>query len=164
MQKISAGKFHFEPPSQFTSLDHLVSDSEQSWREANAECLRGVQVDHELELGRLHHRQVAGLFALENAAGIDTSQAICISDARSVAHQTADFREVARKIDRRHPMVSRERNDLHAAVIGQRARTDQKRINWLPRKARKNRIDIATGADIEDFNLLLNGQSRSPDF
>jgi hypothetical protein len=24
MQKISAGKFHFEPPSQFTSLDHLV--------------------------------------------------------------------------------------------------------------------------------------------
>jgi hypothetical protein len=24
MQKISAGKFHFEPPSHFTSLDHLV--------------------------------------------------------------------------------------------------------------------------------------------
>jgi hypothetical protein len=24
MQKISAGKFHFEPPSRFTSLDHLV--------------------------------------------------------------------------------------------------------------------------------------------
>src|SRR5262249_21190735 len=24
IQKISAGKFHFEPPSQFTSLDHLV--------------------------------------------------------------------------------------------------------------------------------------------
>src|SRR5262249_1352319 len=25
MQKISAGKFHFEPPSRFISLDHLVS-------------------------------------------------------------------------------------------------------------------------------------------
>jgi hypothetical protein len=24
MQKISAGKFHCEPPSRFTSLDHLV--------------------------------------------------------------------------------------------------------------------------------------------
>src|SRR5262245_66583998 len=108
-KNVRRGNFTFEPPSQFTSLDHLVSDSEQSWREANAECLRGVQVDHELELGRLHHRQVAGLFALENAAGIDTSQAICISDARSVAHQTADFREVAQKIDRRPPMVSRQR-------------------------------------------------------
>jgi hypothetical protein len=28
VQKISAGKFHFEPPSRFTSLDHLVGDGE----------------------------------------------------------------------------------------------------------------------------------------
>src|SRR5207249_5131589 len=35
------------------SFDHLVGDSEQPWREAEAECLGGVEVDHELELGRL---------------------------------------------------------------------------------------------------------------
>ena len=29
MQKSSAGKFHFEPPSPFTSLDHLVGGGEQ---------------------------------------------------------------------------------------------------------------------------------------
>jgi hypothetical protein len=28
IQKISAGKFHFEPPSLFTSLDHLVGERE----------------------------------------------------------------------------------------------------------------------------------------
>jgi hypothetical protein len=31
MQKLSAGKFHFEPPSRFTSLDHLVGAREQRW-------------------------------------------------------------------------------------------------------------------------------------
>jgi len=28
MEKISAGKFHFEPPSPFTLLDHLVGEGE----------------------------------------------------------------------------------------------------------------------------------------
>jgi hypothetical protein len=37
-------------------FDHLVGDAEQPWREAETECLRGFEVDHELELGRLHDR------------------------------------------------------------------------------------------------------------
>src|SRR5262245_1802563 len=32
MQKSSAGKFHLEPPSRFTSLDHLVGEREQRRR------------------------------------------------------------------------------------------------------------------------------------
>jgi hypothetical protein len=33
MQEISAGKFHFEPPSRFTSLDHLVGAQRRDWLE-----------------------------------------------------------------------------------------------------------------------------------
>jgi hypothetical protein len=39
MQKISAGKFHVEPPSRFTSLDHLVGAGEQRGRHSEAERL-----------------------------------------------------------------------------------------------------------------------------
>jgi hypothetical protein len=61
-------------------------------------------------------------------------------------------------------MVSRQCNELHATVVGQRARTDQKHINWLLRKGRRNRIDVATSTGVEDFDLLLNGRTRSLDF
>jgi hypothetical protein len=35
-----------------------------------AQGLGGSEVDSELKLGRLHHRQIGGLFTLENAARI----------------------------------------------------------------------------------------------
>jgi hypothetical protein len=37
MQQSSTGKFHLEPPSAFTSLDHLVGDGEQPWAEAESQ-------------------------------------------------------------------------------------------------------------------------------
>src|SRR5262245_21418323 len=129
MQKISAGKFHGEPP--FTSFDHLVGDGEQPGRKAEAEYLGGVEVDHELELGRLHDRQIGGLLALENPASVDTGLAICVGKARSVAHQTASFHILAPGIDRRHLMVRRQRNELYATVEEQQGGTDQERINRL---------------------------------
>jgi hypothetical protein len=60
-------------------------------------------------------------------------------------------------------MVSRQRNELYAAVVGQRVGIDQERINRLLHKARKDRIDVAPSAGIKDFNLLPSGHSRSPD-
>src|SRR5262245_63145060 len=83
---------------------------------------------------------------------------MCIGDAGSVAHQTASFGKLTLEIARKHPMVSRQRNELYAAVVGKRVGTDQDRINWLLRKACKDRIDLATTAGVEDFDLLPNGQ------
>ena len=51
MENISAGKFHSEPPSRFTSLDHLVGTGGQHGRNVQVQRLGGFQVDHELEFG-----------------------------------------------------------------------------------------------------------------
>ena len=53
MQKISAGKFHCEPPSRFTSLDHLVGEQLDRVGHLEAERSGRYQIDDEFEFGRL---------------------------------------------------------------------------------------------------------------
>jgi hypothetical protein len=50
MQKISAGKFHVEPP--FASLDYLVGERQQLVWNLEAEHLCGLEVNSHLEFHR----------------------------------------------------------------------------------------------------------------
>ena len=49
----------------------IIGDGEHPGRPFDAERSRRLQVDDELEFGRLQHRQVGGLGALDDAARID---------------------------------------------------------------------------------------------
>jgi hypothetical protein len=79
MQKLpSVGKFHFEPPSRFTSLDHLVGPREHGWRHVKAERFRRLEVDHQLVLGWRLYRQVGRPLALEDAVDIGRCAVVLI--------------------------------------------------------------------------------------
>ena len=71
-------------------------------------------IDDQLELRRLHDRQVCGLGALEDARGIDPNLAIRIRQARPVAHQPADFGKRAIQINRRDREARCEVDQLDA--------------------------------------------------
>src|SRR5262249_60088186 len=83
------------------SLDHLVGDCEDARRHGEAERLRGLHVDHQLELARLDDRQISGLRALENLPGIKTGLASRLRPAAAVAHQAAGGDEFGPFVDRR---------------------------------------------------------------
>src|SRR5262249_7392935 len=53
------------------------------------ECAGGRQIDDQLDLCRLHDRQIRGLSALYDAAGIDAELTKRIRNVGSVAHQPA---------------------------------------------------------------------------
>src|SRR5262249_26625202 len=86
------------------SFDYLVSGSEQRRRHIEAEHPGGPGIDGQLELVRLHDRQVRRLGALEDAAGIDADLTKRILDAGSVAYQPTGFDIVAQRICRGEPV------------------------------------------------------------
>jgi len=75
-----------------------------------AEYICGLAIDHQLERGRLHHRQLRGFRTLENPAGIEACLAIGAGNACRIAHQTAGFDVIARIVNCRNGMAGRQCN------------------------------------------------------
>src|SRR5215467_7089026 len=73
-------------------FDHFVGALEESFRDGEADRLRGLEIDHQFEPRRLHDRQVARFLALEDAtdiyAGLPVEFAL-IGSTGSVAEQSA---------------------------------------------------------------------------
>ena len=80
-----------------------------------AERLGGLEVDDQLELGRLHDRQVGRLRALEDAAGVDADLAIGIRQARCRSSSARRRRRTRATYKSRAPRgVRRQRDKLIA--------------------------------------------------
>jgi hypothetical protein len=66
-------------------LDHLVGGRQQRFRDGQAERRGGLHVDEEFDFRGLLDRQVGGLVALKNPAGIDAGKMIRVrSTARKI--------------------------------------------------------------------------------
>src|SRR4051794_5498337 len=71
------------------SFNHLIRLRLQRKRDSEVKGFRGLKVDHELELGRLHHWKVRRRSALQNTPSVDAGLPVRCGDARSIADQAA---------------------------------------------------------------------------
>src|SRR5262249_61560594 len=87
------------------SFDYLVGAGEQRRRNFEPKCVRGAEIYHQLELCRQLDRQIARLFALEYAGGVDAEKAIAIVLIWAVAHEPASGGGITSRIKRRQRLA-----------------------------------------------------------
>src|SRR5262245_8504623 len=75
----------------------------------------GLEVDHELKLGRLQHREICRPGALENLANIEANLAVGLRKINSITHQSAGHSKVAKRIYRRYRIARRQSRQRVAA-------------------------------------------------
>src|SRR5215218_8023433 len=102
------------------SFDDLVGARENRWRDRQPERLRGLQVDHQLESGRLLHRQVGGLGAFQDLVNKCRSAPEKHDKVWAVRDQAAIVRELAKAVNRWDPVASREGDYLVSVRDGER--------------------------------------------
>src|SRR5262245_32566365 len=134
-------------------FDHLVSAGKQRRRNGDAEQLRRLNIDNQLELSRLHDRKVRGLGALENPTGIDAELAMHVGNAGAVAHQPAGLDHFTRRIARGQHMACGKRGQLNAPAVKEAVRADKQRVRSPTHKDCQGRIDLLTGAGVVDLDL-----------
>ena len=124
-----------------------------------AKRLGGLEIDHELKLGRLQHRQVRRLLAFENSTGIDADLAIG-SNIGSIAHQAAGHGKLAKMVHRGHRMACRQATSLSRRVSKNGSATTDQRRDALLRNGLECGLDFAIGVRPQDMNLQADGARR----
>src|SRR6266446_6582357 len=149
-----------KPHTWVSLFDHLVSEREQRRRYFEAERLGSLEVDHELEFGGLHNRQVGGFGAFEDFAGVDAALTSSVDRAGAVAQQATCRCELTREVHYRDCMAGCERHDLIAATTEERIVRDDQCTGALLDKGRECRVDVVRRGGPHDIDLLPDHSSR----
>ena len=124
-------------------FNHLVGGHLHDLRHCEVQRLGGLEVDHELEFGGLHDRQVGGFLTLQNPAGVDADLTIGIGEDGPVTHQATSHDKFAQVIGRRQRIASCERDELLTAGGQERAGTDEQRTGPALHERYKGCFDVA---------------------
>src|SRR6266516_6841015 len=121
-------------------------------------------VDDQLKLGRLHYRQVRGLRAFEDAAGIDASLTPGIRGVGSVAHQPSGYGKVSHRICRRECVAGRELYHLDAPADEQGVGRDEEGVhpsNTSPMPSRSDMLSCVESTPVAKSYFRIQGR-RDP--
>src|SRR6266550_332213 len=135
------------------SFNHLVGAREQRWRHRQAERIGGLEIDDQLELDGLHHRQITWQHALEDAANIASGLLVHGGRIGAVADQSASIDEFALKIHGRNAVARRQRHELLASAGEQAVGTYDSRAETLLSDARKRSFEVPLAGGAHEGEL-----------
>jgi hypothetical protein len=136
------------------SFDYLVGDGEKLRRNFEAQCLRGLEIDDQLELRGLRYGQVGWLLALEDASDITAHQMVGLGQIGAVANEAAGRSKIAPAIDCRNSVPVRRSDERLAPGAEYRIGGDYKRsIAHLSQRGER-RLKLGVAPHMQDTNLV----------
>src|SRR5437764_11667310 len=117
-------RFARRGPQRSDLLDHFVGTAEQRQREREAERLGGLEIDEQLDLRGLLHRQVRRLLALEYPASLDAALTVPVRNAASIAQQATGGGELTQLVDRWQRVAQRQIGELIDLTVVENIGTD----------------------------------------
>ena len=146
------------PPSSVMNArrSHSITSSarsEQFVRHGKTEHPGGREVDDQLEVSRLHDRQIGRPVALEDAAGIAADLAACIGEVSPVAHQPADFAIFTLPECRGKRKPRRQVSELHPPAVEERVGDYEDGIQPFAHQGSEGCVDLGNGAGVDDMDL-----------
>src|SRR5437667_4945245 len=136
------------------SLNHLVRALQPRWRAGDAERLCGLQVNYQLELGWLLHRNIGGLRALENLVNEAGCAAPMPRVGRKIGHQTAGSDKLAAAETGGHLGAKRQLDDADTMPKKHRVVHDDERAAF---GARDRPVQFAFRRDVD----TIEAQAKS---
>src|SRR6266568_2082375 len=143
-----------------SSLDHLVRAQQQRLRDREPKRLGGLEVDHELELGRLFHGKLAGLRAFEDLVDEACEPEIKVGIVHRVTYQSTRLDELAGRIGGRQPVAGHQVNDHLLMELGETVCSDEKRVDMLADCAFECAAQVALAPHVKKLSLETQGTSR----
>src|SRR5437870_7444047 len=142
------------------SFNHLVRAQQYRLRDRNAERLGGLEVDHELELGRLFHRKLAGLRALEDLVDEACEPEIKVRIVHRVGYQSPGLDELAGRIGGGQPAAGHRVDDRLLMHLGKTVCPDDKRVDTLSNCQFECPTQVARAAHVEKLGLETQRAGR----
>src|SRR5215831_3929736 len=139
------------------SFDHLIGEREQPVWNLEAERLRGLEVDDQLEFGRHQHGQVGRFFALEDAARVNTGLAKGIRKAGAVADEAAGRGEFAPRIHCRYSVVFSKSHEPFAPASEEWGGDNNDCVGPQLRESGKATVELAFDAGLNNVDFLPEG-------
>src|SRR5262249_5882468 len=151
------GSFILNPPSTFTSFDHLVCEQLDRVGHFEAERSGRYQIDDEFELGGLHDRQIGGLRTLLYFARVNGRPAETIPIIGALAHPAAPLHLLPKGIQPRYRMTGCERRKLDAPADKERVAGKEECVGPVSQEGGEGRLDLFAGAGFEELCLKSGG-------